>query len=146
MADDRADEGIVDVGGGSSLDGGGAVAFFTGGAVVAPLDEVAPAEGQNDPRLLVGNNGGGEAVVAEPPELGVVLQQLQPLADGQQALVVRLANLDNNAGPQPAQSKQSPQQNVYQPAGGALAGVNGCWRAPGRCEPNFPQRPTPQLT
>ena len=66
MADDRADEGIVDVGGGSSLDGGGAVAPSAGGEVVAPLDGVAPAEGQNDPVLLVGNDGGGEAGVETP--------------------------------------------------------------------------------
>ena len=101
MADDRADEGIVDVGGGSSLDGGGAVAPSAGGEVVAPLDGVAPAEGQNDPVLLVGNDGGGEAGVAAPPELGVVLQQLHLLEDGQQVIVDRLVILEH-ARPQQA--------------------------------------------
>ena len=100
MADDRADEGIVDVGGGSSLDGGGAVAPSAGGEVVAPLDGVAPAEGQNDPVLLVGNDGGGEAGVAAPPELGVVLQQLKLLPGDQQPLVARLAHLENAGPPQ----------------------------------------------
>ena len=120
MADDDSDEGFVDVGGGAPLDGGGAVAPSAGGVVMAPLDGVAPAEGQNNPGLPVGNNGGGEAVVAAPIELDVVLRRLQLLADVQQAILDRLAIVEN-VGPPKAQPQQPPLQNVYQPAGGALA-------------------------
>lgn len=101
MADDDPAEGLVDVGGRASLDGGGSVAPSVWGAVVAPLDGVAPAEGRNDPGRPTGINGGGEAVVAVFPELGVVLQQLHLLEDGQQVIVDRLVILEH-ARPQQA--------------------------------------------
>ena len=52
-----------------------------------------------------------------------MLQQTQVLADGQQAILGRLATLEHNPGPQQAQPQQPPQQHPnHQPAGGALAG------------------------
>ena len=83
-----------------------------------------------DPEYLAVDVGGGEPIAVPPPVLATLMQQMQVLADGQQALAGRIDSLDNNQGPQQAQQQQPPQpEHGYVPAGGALAG--GPWLLPG---------------
>ena len=76
-----------------------------------------------DPGHLAIDVGGGEPIAVLPPVLAALMQLMQVLADGQQALAGRIDALDNNQGPQQAQQQQPPQQqHGYPPAGGALVG------------------------
>ena len=83
-----------------------------------------------DPGHLAVDVGGGEPIAVPPPVLVALMQQVQVLEDGQQALAGRIDALDNNQGPPQAQQQQPSQpQHGYLPVGGALAA--GAWLLPG---------------
>ena len=83
-----------------------------------------------DPGHLAVDLEGGEPIAVPPPVLAALMQQMQVLADGQQALAGRTDALDNNQGPQQAQQQQPPQVAARAPArGGSPCG--GAWLLPG---------------
>ena len=130
MTDGEPSEGHVDDGGGARAEGRAAAAPPAGeGPPAQPLAEIE-VRGPMDRGLLAVDVGGVEPIAVPPSVLVALMQQMQLLADGQQALAGRIDALDNNQGPQHAQLQQPPQpQHEYPPAGGSLVG--GAWLLPG---------------
>ena len=100
MADGEPSEGYVDVGGGRTLGGRSGRRPPRGGGVAAqPVAE--PQVGSlMDPGHLAVDVGGAEPIAVLPPVLATLMQQMQVLEDGQQALAGRNDALDNKQGRQ----------------------------------------------
>ena len=123
MAEGEPNEVYVDVGGGAPSEDVSAAAHPAGEGVPAQPVVEPQGGGPMEPGHLAVDVGGGEPVAMPPPVLTALMQQMQILADGQQALAGHIDALDNDQGPQQAQQQLPPQPQLgCLPVGGALAG------------------------